>query len=260
MTPLRLPAVVAVLLALAPAAAPAAEKPYRPLAATIGRRVDAPAGLAEAARQLRAAAATKDADAVFALVADTVTFASTGITLAVDWRIDKRGPYGDGRAFLLDVGRAVSEGGPVGRDGKPIDTSAADVAAGLATIAEELDRAQWSRHPAIVGGYCTTPGAKWDVAAAKKAGMADAGALFVLATTDVRAEAAASAKVVAKATPGVLYAAGGSTDGYAGIRLPSGAEGWIADKSAFYAQGRSICFLPGGQGAWFLSAVVSATN
>lgn len=252
-------ATTAMLLAVAPAGA---EGAVRSMPAATGKSVAPPAGLAETAGRLRAAAAAKDADAVFALIADDVTFVSSGITLGVARRVEKKS-FTDADTALAAIGGAFTEGEialPAGKRLEPQDLKKGAIATALKSVAEILGEPRWGRDPLVVGGYCTAPGAKWDAEAAKKAGIGGSRGVFVTAETKLFAEASNGAKVVGKLVPERIYVdEGARDDGWTQIGAAKGTV-WAAPESVAGAMAWGLCFLPDGQGGWLMSAVVSALN
>lgn len=253
-------AVAAFLPAVLAASAVAAEqKSYTPLAATVGKPLKAPPDLAAAAEAVRAAAAAGDRDAVYAAIADDVTFVDTGITVTVGRKATKRS-FDGAEAALEAIGLAFTEGEPVGPGGRPLDFKDARIATALARIAEDLKAPRWASDPLVPGGHCTRAGARWDAAAAAKAKF-ETQAVFVLEPTDARASPSASAKSVARLAPAKLYVDGGAGQGgWNRVTLPDGKTGWVAPGRALPAQGWGFCFLPNVEGGWLLAAVVSALN
>lgn len=252
-------AMAAALVAVAPAGA---EGAARSITATTGTRIDPPAGLAETAGRLRAAAAAKDGDAAYALIADDVTFATSGITLGVARRVEKKA-FTDAETALVEIGNTFTEGEialPAGQTRDPQDRKKNAIATALATIAERLADARWGRDPLVVGGYCTAPGAKWDAEAAKKAGIGGSRGAFVTAETKLYATPSTGARVVGRLVPGRIYVDEGTRDdGWTQVGIAKGAA-WAAPKSVQGATPWALCFLPDGQGGWLMSAVVSALN
>lgn len=266
-----LPPLVAALLVAAPTLAKepaagkaAATKASASIPATTGKPIDPlPSGLLETAGRLRAAALAKDTDAVFALIADDVTFVSSGITLGVPRRMAKK-TFMEADAVLVEIGNAFTEGEialPAGRTVDPQDRKKAAIATALATIADRVGDARWGRDPLVVGGYCTAPGAKWDSTAAEKAAIGGSRGVFVTRETKLHAEPATNAKVVGRLSPDRVLASdeGPRDDGWTRISA-GGAKGWAPPKSLHDATPWGICFLPDAQGGWLMSAVVSALN
>lgn len=244
--------------------AKAEKKTAASIPATTGRPIDPlPPGLLETAGRLRDAALAKDPDTVFALIADDVTFVSSGITLGVPRRMTKK-TFLEADAVLVEIGIAFTEGEialPAGRRVDPDDRKKATIATALATIADRIGDARWGRDPLVVGGYCTTPGAKWDAGAAEKAGLGGHRGVFVTRETKLHAEPATSARIVGKLSPDRIHVSdeGPRDDGWTRIST-GGAEGWAPPKALHDAMPWGICFLPDAQGGWLMSAVVSALN
>jgi len=264
MTRLARPFAVA-LAALAPAVfaasalAAAEHKPYTPLAAAVGKPLKAPPDLVAAAEAVRAAAAAGDRDAVYAGIADDVIFVDTGITPTVPRKAEKRS-FDGAEAALEAIGRAFTEGEPVGPGGRPLDMKDARIATALTRIAEDLKAPRWASDPLVPGGHCTRAGARWDAAAAAKAKF-ETQAVFVLEATDARASPSAGAKSVTRLAPSRLYVDGGAGEaGWNRVTLPDGKTGWVAPGRALPAQAWGFCFLPNVEGGWLLAAVVSALN
>ncbi len=251
-------ALVGVSLVLAPAGAEEG-KAYKPIAAQTGKAIEAPAGLLDTARALRAAAAAKDVDAVFALLADDVTFVRAGLSLYVPRRVEKKS-FATAQEALEEIGLAYTEGEVEPPKGTAYDPKKARIGTAMATLVGMIDGARWGRDPLVVGGFCTSPGAKWDPAVAKKAGIGDKRGSFVTADTRVRASASAQAKELATLKPGQIFvsAGGEGDDGWAPVTLPSGKTAWAPPKSLHGTEQWGICFLPDGQGGWLWSAVVAA--
>ena len=252
-------------LAEKPVAGKAADKKVAAsIPATTGKAIDPlPPGLLETAGRLKAAALARDSDAVFALIADDVTFVSSGITLGVPRRMTKK-TYMEADALLVEIGDAFTEGEialPAGRRVDPEDRKKAAIATALATIADRIGEARWGRDPLVVGGYCTAPGAKWDAGAAEKVGLGGSRGVFVTRETKLHAEPATSARVVGKLSPDRVHVSdeGPRDDGWTKIST-GGAKGWAPPQSLHDATPWGICFLPDAQGGWLMSAVVSALN
>ncbi|MCE1236993.1 MAG: hypothetical protein LWW93_11630 [Hyphomicrobiales bacterium] len=259
--PLRLAASLAMLLAVVPSvAALDRPKPYSPLPATVGKPLKPSAELLETVARLRAAAAAGDVEAVFALVADEVTFVTTGITAAAPRNVEKVAMPQEIDAALEKIGLAFTEGEPEPRQGLKFDYRASRAATALRMIAEEAATADWASDPLVPGGWCTRPGAKWDAAAAEKAGLDDR-SLFLLAAAEARAEPKPEAKVLAKLAPAKLYRTSGQKEtDWTPVDLPDGRRAWLPPGAAKSAQPWGFCFLPTAEGGWLLATVISALN
>jgi len=253
---------VAVLGGLVVGAGAAERTTYRPVAATVGKALQAPPDLVAVTRRLREAALAGDREAVFALVADDLAFVSTGITATVGRRVEKRSFGPDRAAAALEaIGLAFTEGEPILPGGKTANFEDARIATALRRIAEDLAAPDWAGDPLVPGGYCTRPGAAWDAKAAAAAGLTHR-AVFVLAPTEARAKPEPGAKVVARLATGRLWAlAGGDgSDGWTDVALPDGRTAWLPPKTAKDAQPWGFCFLPNAAGGWLLAAVISSLN
>lgn len=235
---------------------------YEPVAAKVGKSLTAPPALVATTATLRQAARAGDREAVFALVADDVTFVSTGITATVGRRAEKRS-FGPDRAdaALEAIGLAFTEGEPVGPAGKTLDMKDSRIATALERIAEDLETPDWGSDPLVPGGWCTRPGASWDPKAAEKAKLTGR-AVFLIAPAEARAKPEAGAGIVKRLDTGRLWALAESdtTDGWTHVALPNGRTAWLPRKTVKDAQPWGFCFLPNGEGGWLLSAVISALN
>lgn len=243
-----------------PAAAPAAKAPVAgALVQAIGKPVKPLPGLLAAAKAVREAAAANDAEAVFALVADEVTFATSGITLGVARTVRKDGPFPDAASALEAIGLAFSEGEPVAPTGAPADPAARRIGRALAVMVSTIGDPHWATDPMVPGAVCTAPGAKWDAAVAKRNGLAQVRGAFVLSDTVVRAERKASAKPVATLKPGTIVRADlGAGGDWEKVTLPPDKLAWAPPKTLHPATPWGFCFLPTAEGDWLLSAVVAS--
>ncbi len=260
MTPLALR--LALLLALTAAAAPGAladETPYRPLPAEIGAGGPPPADLVARAKAVAEAVAAGSAEEVFAFLADRPAIITSGITLGVARRIEKKGPYADATKALAEIGLAYTEGEPVAAGGKPLDMTASRVKTAMETIGDRLRDAKWGRDPLVPGAWCTARGARWDARAAKKAGLGEDRGAYVTETVAARASPDAAAKVVATLKPGVLLRLHQSDEenGFAGLVLPNGSIGWVRAEKVGDPMPWAVCFEKGPAG-WILTTFVSA--
>ena len=253
---------VGVLPVFGPEARGEETRVHAPVAAKVGKSLTAPPELVATTDTLRKAALSGDREAVFALVADDVTFVSTGITATVGRRAEKRS-FGPDRAdaALEAIGLAFTEGEPVAPLGKAFDFRDARIATALERIAQDLAAPDWGSDPLVPGGWCTRPGASWDPKAAEQAGLTGR-AVFLIAPIEARAKPEAGAKVVARLESGRLWARAESddTDGWAHVALPGGRTAWLPAHVAKDAQPWGFCFLPNVEGGWLLSAVISALN
>jgi hypothetical protein len=245
-----------------PAAKPAAKAPATgALVQGLGRPVTPLPALLATAKAVREAAAAKDAEAVFALVADEVTFASSGITLGVARTVRKDGPFPDAPTALEAIGLAFSEGEPVAPAGTPADPAARRIARAMAVMVATIGDPHWATDPMVPGAVCTAPGAKWDAAVAKRNGLAQVRGAFVLSDTVLRADRKASAKPVATLKPGTIVRADlGAGGDWEKVTLPPDKLAWAPPKTLHPATPWGFCFLPTAEGDWLLSAVVSASN
>lgn len=254
---LRHTTVLAVVLAsLAPALA---ETPYTPLAAEVGAGGPPPADLVERAKAVAEAVAAGSADEVFAFVADRPTFVTSGITLGVARRIEKKGPYRDASTALAEIGLAFTEGEPVAPSGQKIDLTASRAKTAMRTIGERLAEAKWGRDPLVPGAWCTSRGVRWDARAAKKAGLGEDRGAYVTEKVEARSAADVAAKVTATLKPGVLHRLHQSDEenGFAGLVLPNGAIGWVPAEKVGDPTPWGLCFEKGPAG-WMLTTFVSA--
>lgn len=230
--------------------------------AKVGRALTAPPDLLATVARLRGAALAGEREAVFALVADDVTFVGGGIAATVGRRASKR-TFSPDRAdeALEAIGQAFTEGEPVGPDGQAVDAREGRIGTALARIVEETEAPDWASDPLAPGGWCTRPGASWDPKAAEKAGLTGR-AVFLLASTEARAKPEAGAKVVARLASGRLWplAANDTADGWSKVALSGGRSGWLPPTSAKDAQPWGFCFLPNVEGGWLLAAVISSLN
>lgn len=238
-----------------------AEKPYTPLPAEIGAGGPPPADLLARAKALSDAVAAGSAEEVYAFLADRPTFVTSGITLGVPRRVEKRGPFADATRALAEIGGIYMEGDMVGPGGKPIDQSKMRVEQAMRTIGEVLASAKWGRDPLVPGAWCTSRGARWDAKAAKKAGVGEDRGAYARAEVDARAAADPSAKVVGRVKPGGLYRSYQSDEenGFSGIVLPNGTIGWVAADEIGDPMPWGLCFEKGPAG-WLVTTFVSALN
>lgn len=241
----------------------AEERPaHRPVAAKVGRPLTAPPELVALVDTLRKAALAGDREALFALVADDVTFVTSGLTATVGRRAEKRSFAPDrGDEALEAIGLAFTEGEPAAPSGRSFDFRDARIATALARIAEETKAPDWASDPLVPGGWCTHPGASWDAKAAEQAGLTGR-AVFVTAPTEARAKPETGARAVARLTSDRLWALAESdeTGGWTHVALPDGRTAWLPPGAAKSAQPWGFCFLPNVAGGWLLSAVISALN
>lgn len=252
----------AVLLALSAAATTgplAAEKPYKPLPAEIGAGGPPPADLVERAQAVAEAVAAGSAEEVFAFLSDRPTVVSSGITLGVARRVEKKGPYTDATSALAAIGLAYTEGEPIAPSGKKIDMTASRVKTAMETIGDLLAAAKWGRDPLVPGAWCTSRGVRWDAKAAAKAGLGEGRGVYVTEKIAARADADGTAKVVATLTPGMLYRLDQSDEenGFSSLFLPNGKVGWVPMEKTGNPTTWGLCFEK-GQAGWVLTTFVSA--
>ena len=252
----------AVFLALSAAATTgplAAEKPYKPLPAEIGAGGPPPADLVERAQAVADAVAAGSAEEVFAFLSDRPTVVSSGITLAVARRVEKKGPFKDATSALAAIGLTYTEGEPVLPGGKAADMTASRVKTAMETIGDLLAAAKWGRDPLVPGAWCTSRGVRWDAKAAAKAGLGEGRGVYVTEKIAARAEPDAATKVVATLTPGMLYRLDQSDEenGFSSIFLPNGKIGWVPMEKTGNPTTWSLCFEKGPAG-WILTTFVSA--
>lgn len=251
-------------LLAAPTLAAADDQRYAPIPVEIGKPVAPPNDLLIAAKVMRDAAAARDAEAVFAMIADEVTLVHAGITVTSKRSIEKKGPFRDADEAFSTIGPAFQEGDIVGMakaSGKKPDLSALYADDTMRVIASSIDGAEWGRDPLVKGGFCTYRGARWDAEAGEKAGGSGSRGYWVAAPTKTFASAAPGAAARATLKPGFLYLEGFMDDlpeGWRAVRLPGGGVGAAPDAALKDPTPWGVCFLPNAAGGWLLSAFASA--
>lgn len=227
----------------------AAEGPHRPIPATIGTAATPPNDLAIAAKVLRDAAAARNVDGVAAMIVERPTLISSGLTVDVPRRTEKRGPWRDARAGLAEIGASFREGDVVAPG--TVDLSELDLDSLFEAIVTAIDEAEWGRDPLVDGAICTQGAARWKPATGD--GVAGTRGWWVDAPTAVKASADPGAKTLATLKPGFLHLQGFVDDpveGWAAVRLPSGATGVVEERALHPAVARAVCFGTVGPGDW----------
>lgn len=256
-----LAALVVTVVATAGAARAADDaEPYAAIPVEVGKAIVPTPDLLAAAKALREAAAARDVEAVFAMVADEVTIASSGITVGSKRSIAKTGPFADGKEVLSEIGGHFQEGDLLA-GGRKVDLTAAHVDSALRVIVSSIDGADWGRDPLVKGGFCTYRGARWSADAGEKAGASGSRGFYVLGPTKALKSSAKGAATVATLKPGFLYVHGfmdGLADGWSAVRLPTGGVGAVPEKTLKDPVPWGLCFLPNVDGGWLVSAFASA--
>jgi len=230
---------------------------YRPVAAEVGASVVPPPDLVAAARQLHAAASARDAQAVFAMIAGTVTVVTSGLTPAARRNGETMGPWPDADAALEAIGSAFLEG-----DVPPAGTSPVlrGTMQAFEAIAAASAHPEWGRDPMLKGAFCTYRGLRWDARAGTRIDDGARG-LYAPAAASVHASAAPGTPVIGTLKPGRIYLEGEMGDlpeGWRGVRLPSGRIGAVRAEEVRDPAVWGLCFLRKAGGGWRVSAFSSA--
>lgn len=230
------------------------------LTVTVAQTIVPAPELLAMARQLRDAAAAKDAAAVAALIADEVTVVVMPADLGSEPKVTKEGPYTAAADLVAVVGRNVGSDGdfPPGASKEKIDEIIQRRA--FAHIVASIDGAEWGRDPRVKGGFCTYRGRIWSAAAVKTLakGVTPATGGTVDRPTPVRVSGDARAAFVGTLAPGRLYldaTDAGSGNGWRAVRLPTGKVGYVEAEAWKPIARTGICFLPNVDGGWLMSAV-----
>lgn len=251
-------------LLVGPVAAKDDDKPYAPIPAEIGKAVAPPNDLLIAAKVARDAAAARNGEAVFAMIADEVTLVNSGITADAPRSIEKKGPFKDADDAFSTIGGMFQEGDIVAMakaSGKKLNLGTLYAEDTMRVIASSIDEADWGRDPLVKGGFCTYRAARWDPKASKAAGGGGSRGFWVEAPTKVYKSADPGAKPVATLKPGHLYLQGfmdGLPEEWNAVRLPGGGVGAVQEKALKNPTPWGICFLPNTDGGWLISAFATS--
>lgn len=241
------------------AGAQAGESAYRPVAVEVGAQVTPPPDLAAAARQLHAAAAARDAQAVAAMIAGKVSIITSGITPAVGRAVETLGPWADADAALQAIGASFLEGEVPPAGAAAPEAKGVQQAFDVITAATE--QPDWGRDPLLKGAYCTYRGLRWD---AKAVARIDGGARGLRAPTaapvhavPVPAGAERSVPPIGTLKPGLIYLEGQMDDlgeGWRAVRLSSGRVGAVREADVRDVAVQGLCFQRGPGGGWRVAA------
>lgn len=236
------------------------KKPYTPIRATIGKAVTPDPALVAVASQIKEAVEAADAEAIFAVMAKEITFASSGITMASSRRVKKQPAFDKANAAMIAIGKHYQEGEMPGLS--KADTDKIQRESALGTINDALEAAKWGQDPLLKGMVCTYRGTTWNVKTADKAGGTGSVGYHVTKPVVVRAKPDDKSKALGILKPGALYVQGFPEDseaGWAGIRLPDGQIGHAPEADLLPATTNGLCFSKGADGKWKLAAFSSAT-
>ncbi|MFG1479786.1 hypothetical protein V5F53_14170 [Xanthobacter sp. V4C-4] len=236
----------------------AGARAYRPVTAEVGAPVAPPPDLIATVRQLHAAASARDAQAVFALIADRISVVTSGLTPAARRDLETKGPWPDADTALEAIGGAVLEG-DVPSAGTPMPVTRA-AAQAFETLAAASAHPEWGRDPLLKGAICTYRGLRWEAAAGARIDDGSRG-LHAPAAAPVHASAAPAAPVIGTLKPGLIYLQGEMDDlpeGWRGVRLPSGRVGAVRETDVRDPAAWGLCFRRTPEGRWLVSAVSSA--